>query len=761
MKSLAPTRTHSIHAIFSNPIRLTRLAALVAVVPIFVITFAAGPSAAGTLSHAFFAKAVALVTGTSAESAPSETRAARVDSAWSKGPEEVTPQVPDTTMGTERRGHTATSLSDGRVLIAGGENASGQLSESEIFDPTSGTFSSGGSMTAARADHAAVRLADGRVLITGGRNGSGTLGTSEIFDPATGTFSSGPAMNVVRAGHSATLFANGRVFFAGGDTGGSTEIYDPAANSFSSGGGSLGTARSMHSAALMLDGRILIAGGRDSGGNALNTVEIFDTAGGSFSTVDGNLTVARVRPHLRVLFDGKVQIIGGSNDGSMEIYDPLVETIGAYAHVLPESDPCSGLINQILSSQTRAALFYAGSTDVSRDRSGHTITELNGSSQALVLGGANGSGIFLSSSSLLDSSSALITTDKLDYAPGETVMISGRGFQPGEIVRLKIHEDPHTPQERGFDVTADANGNFVGEYLVQDYDLDMKFIVGARGLTSGWTAQTTFTDANNDAHIAPGWAPTNTTVTFNTLYRKTIGGTVQHVRVTLPVGYTNISVAATAFSSGTWSVPVVNQVTRTVDVQLTAGTGLATNNVDWARIDVTATTPPANQSGNPAEWLMQTFTNTAGTTGEQNDNPPVLIGATTNPSATITFVDAGGVPIVSPVLQNGVAATVRVRITQTGNGIKYTDVAVPTCFSSPSSVTATVSAGGNAYHTPVLVTDGFIRLAGGAIAANGTLTVQFNTTPNCTSGTYLVSSTPSTNASNPPSGTNQSVSTAG
>ena len=71
-------------------------------------------------------------------------------------------------------------------------------------------------MTAARADHAAVKLADGRVLITGGRNGSGTLGTSEIFDPATGTFSSGPAMNVARAGHSATLFANGRVFFARG-----------------------------------------------------------------------------------------------------------------------------------------------------------------------------------------------------------------------------------------------------------------------------------------------------------------------------------------------------------------------------------------------------------------------------------------------------------------------------------------------------------------------------------------------------------------
>src|SRR5207248_7272113 len=72
--------------------------------------------------------------------------------------------------------------------------------------------------------------------------------------------------------------------------------------------------------------------------------------------------------------------------------------------------------------------------------------------------------------------------------------------------------------------------------------------------------------ANNDANIAPEWAPGNTTVTFNTLYRVTTGGTVQHVRVTLPSGYTSIGVGATAFSSGTWGTPVVNQTNRTVDV---------------------------------------------------------------------------------------------------------------------------------------------------------------------------------------------------
>src|SRR4051794_28000323 len=353
-----------------------------------------------------------------------------------------------------------------------------------------------------------------------------------------------------------------------------------------------------------------------------------------------------------------------------------------------------------------------------------------------------------------------VASDAPDYAPGTTAHFSGTGYTAGCDVQLNISRPDGVVDS--MTVTTDLFGNFTADYplppppgVIGPYHLD---VVGYAGAV---LASMDFTDANNDANVAPGWAATNSTVTFSSLYRKTTGGTVQHVRITLPVGYTNISVPATAFSSGTWSAPTVNQLTRTIDVQLTAGTGLATNNVDWARIDVTATTPPANQSGNAAEWLMETFTNTAGTAGVQDDNPPVLIGATTTPSATITFVDAGGNAIANPIFQNGVAATARVRITQSGSGIKYTDIAVPTCFSTPSAVTATVSAGGNAYDTPILVTDGFIRLSGGSIATNGTLTVQFTSTPNCTSGTYLVSSDPSQNASNPPSGTNQSVSTTG
>lgn len=147
---------------------------------------------------------------------------------------------------------------------------------------------------------------------------------------------------------------------------------------------------------------------------------------------------------LLVLARERIGAACGNNDGSMEIYDPAFPGFGAYAHVLPESDPCIGLAGQILSSRTRAALFRTGH-DPLLDRTGHTITELNG--QALVLGGANGGGTVLSSSSIVASSSASITTDRIDYSPGETAQISGQGFQPGETVRLKVHED-HTHRRK-------------------------------------------------------------------------------------------------------------------------------------------------------------------------------------------------------------------------------------------------------------------------------------------------------------------------
>src|SRR5579872_7199539 len=59
--------------------------------------------------------------------------------------------------GGSRANHTATLLTDGRVLFAGGYLSSGYveyslLDSSEIYDPSSGTFHDAGVMTSARSN---------------------------------------------------------------------------------------------------------------------------------------------------------------------------------------------------------------------------------------------------------------------------------------------------------------------------------------------------------------------------------------------------------------------------------------------------------------------------------------------------------------------------------------------------------------------------------------------------------------------------------
>ncbi|HYU99692.1 MAG TPA: kelch repeat-containing protein, partial [Pyrinomonadaceae bacterium] len=164
---------------FGNAIRLrnkpVRSLALLALIALAATALAATSSSAQLL----FGKASAMVgLGSTPAPAPSAIKAAPVN------PTLTAPNAPPSDiMLVERRGHTATRLSNGSVLIAGGENSSGVLNECEIYDPTSTTFSVTGNLGAARADHSATLLADGRVLIVGGRGAAGALNTTEIFDP--------------------------------------------------------------------------------------------------------------------------------------------------------------------------------------------------------------------------------------------------------------------------------------------------------------------------------------------------------------------------------------------------------------------------------------------------------------------------------------------------------------------------------------------------------------------------------------------------
>jgi len=237
---------------------------------------------------------------------------------------------------------TATLLSNGKVLIAGGFNDTTSLASAEIFDPADNSFTLLSSvMTSPRSEHTATLLQDGSVLIAGGNSVNNattltTVGTAEIFHPTTNTFSGTQSgMNTPRADHHADLLPNGKVLITGGFGGNgnplaSAELYDPALLTFTV-TGSMATARLYHASALLNTGKVLVAGGQiTSGGATTATAELYDPSAGTFSST-GSMAQPRARYFDTVLPNGLVLIegVGGGTTAYAELYDPAAGTFGA------------------------------------------------------------------------------------------------------------------------------------------------------------------------------------------------------------------------------------------------------------------------------------------------------------------------------------------------------------------------------------------------------------------------------------------------
>ncbi|HEX8698891.1 MAG TPA: kelch repeat-containing protein [Myxococcaceae bacterium] len=321
-----------------------------------------------------------------------------------------------------RQAHTATLLPSGKVLIAGGEGASGTLTRAELYDPATGAWAPTGSLAQARRDHTAILLPSGKVLVVGGHGTSATLASAELYDPATGTWGATSSLPLALHQHTATLLSSGKVLVVGGyGTSGSLAtamLYDPATNAWAA-TGSLSEARGSHTATLLPSGRVLVTGGKGSD-SYLPSAEVYDPATGVW-TATGSLAQARRSHTATLLPSGKVLVTGGKGFNnatvSTELYDPaagawtptgsLSEARESHtATLLPsgrvlvtggEGPGSLPLHAEFYDSDTGA---WTSSVSLSEARAFHTATLLP-SGKVMMVGGSGASGV-LASAELYD-----------------------------------------------------------------------------------------------------------------------------------------------------------------------------------------------------------------------------------------------------------------------------------------------------------------------------------------------------------------------
>jgi hypothetical protein len=228
---------------------------------------------------------------------------------------------PTGSMITPRTMHTATRLTDGRVLATGGATIGVAATRAtELYDPASGTWSPAASMSVGRNRHVALLLTDGKVLVIGGRTANGAkTASAELYDPTANTWTLTASMSVPRDNFTGTLLSDGRVLVTGGvggDGGGtvvekSAEIYDPTVGQWAA-AGKMAIRRFNHSAVRLADGRVLVAGGSGPAGDCVYfaTAELFSPSTGDWASTDP-MAVPRGLSALALLPDGRALAAGG------------------------------------------------------------------------------------------------------------------------------------------------------------------------------------------------------------------------------------------------------------------------------------------------------------------------------------------------------------------------------------------------------------------------------------------------------------------
>jgi len=517
---------------------------------------------------------------------------------------------------TARQGACASALPDGRILVAGGQDATGALHSVEIYQHD-GTFSYAHDLLSARAGHTCTTLADGRILVAGGA-ADAELPAAELYDPISNSWAAVDG-GTARWNHTATLLPDGRVLLAGGETADGPaallEWFNPASNHIRSLPSNLASARTQHAAALLPDGSVLVTGGWNDEA-LLDSTEIV--------RLDGSIQTAAALPSARAghtataLDTGCILIAGGVGadgdlkstllycadsaafrtvaDMSVPRYGHLAVHLPANGQVLITGGFSQGEATAVseLFDPVAGTFSPAGSLTLARLGIAAAADPIGGT--VLAVGGATADGPVAACGILRNPS---VTLDKVVYLDGDTVTASGLGWTPSEKVTISVTTQPFgksglllpsVENAQTFSTNASALGRIQQTlFTAQFANAGATYLVTATGATSGLTASTSarqLSRTTTTLNLVPSLALTRQFVTLQAIVQPSAPIGALDGIVTFQAGLTPLgSVSSTTQVTSVSGNRIIDGTSNTIQIGETLPAGATGFGTSFVALD--------------------------------------------------------------------------------------------------------------------------------------------------------------------------------
>ncbi len=392
-------------------------------------------------------------------------------------------------MTSPRAGHSAASTPTGEVLLGGGEDNRGRLATLENYLPGLGQFVPSALALPGPLSHfTATTLSEGRILVAAGYNGSSLVSVlAYLLNPRSqAVVPSRSQLATPRAKHMAALMPDGRVAILAGDTGsgptGSIEVYDGVQDAFSVSPVALAVPRSEAAVALLPSGQLLVTGGRGADGTVRADSELVDLVRGT--AVPGPaLPGPRAGHTLNLLPDSRLLLAGGTDgQGALKNLDALPPlaldaTAPSVVHVSPPDNA------QDISLDAIVALRFSEPMRVTTVTTANVVlTGPSGRVEGTVATAESGLLAFFSPSLLEADTSYILALAGITDTSGNPLPAFSSRFRTGKSAG-------EAPRVASFSPTAGAPGD--------EITLRGERFTGATGVAFGGIAAASFTLVND------------------------------------------------------------------------------------------------------------------------------------------------------------------------------------------------------------------------------------------------------------------------